>query len=577
MPKTNKNKIFRNDTIELSLKENQLINFAKIAWAMAIKEFYFPPLNEPRYVFDYTNLEGFYIDPENKWQITMNLAKTPLFTEGKEYIDYYYVICLHEISHYQFIPYDGLINAKLLKAAMKYVNQRFAPIVVNVFSDLLIDTKLNKKYSNLISWELKKTYQHIINKNGNILSEFSNFLFLAYENLMNIDILIEDSPTEVKNVARRVSKVVLKDFEDETKWEEKVAKVAYHLKSLINNTFSLVQSGYKRSSGKAKRKSPNKGKFEIEFPEDILEIMDNPLENKNSDKLKGDNEDDLKQKAEEFAKSTPYSEFGAPASQAGILIDGNPLATWYRGLAQNLIEIKIYEQRPIGNLPVYPEIWRMGEPIEELDLIQTLLTSPIIIPNITTKKWSKKESLGQLKEKYIPDLLIVIDSSGSMNWNYTSKTKSGKGPYHTALIAAFAALHYAASKGAKFCVINFSNRADICQWTSNYQEAENTLLRYQGGGTVLPIKEIAKQCAKANSKVLIFIITDFGIYNWSKAKKIMIELAQKDHKIVGFFIGSSKIPKQKFKEIINKVSFYPIETVNDLIDLVIKEVKRYYQ
>jgi len=577
MPKSNKNKSVRKTTTELTPKENRLINFAKKAWDKAIKVFYFPPLNEPRYIFDYTHLEGFYIDPENKWQITMNLAQTPLFTEDKEYLDYYYAICLHEISHYQLIPYDGLINAKLLKAAMKYINQHFAPIVVNVFSDLLIDTKLNKKFSNLISWELRKTYQHIINKNGNKLSNFSNFLFLAYENLMNVEILKDDSPSEVKNVAKRVSNVVLKNFEDETKWEEKVAKVAYHLKSLINDTFSLVGSGYQQKSGKAKRKSPDKGKSEIEFPEDILEIMDNPLENKNSDKLKRDNEDDLKQKAEEFAKSTPYSEFGAPAGQAGILIDGNPLATWYRGLAQNLIEIKIYEERPIGNLPVYPEAWRIGEPIEELDLVQTILTSPIIIPNITTKKWSKKESSGQLKEKQIPDLLIVIDSSGSMNWNYTSMIKSGKGPYHTALIAAFASLQYAASKGAKFSIINFSNRADICQWTSNYQEAEKTLLRYQGGGTVLPIKEIAQQCEKADRKVLVFIITDFGIYNWSKAKKVLLKLAQKDHKIVGFFIGSSKIPKQKFKEIINKVSFFPIETVNDLIDLVIEEVKKYYQ
>lgn len=577
MPKSNKNKSVRKTTTELTPKENRLINFAKKAWNKAIKVFYFPPLNEPRYIFNYTHLEGFYIDPENKWQITMNLAQTPLFTEDKEYLDYYYAICLHEISHYQLIPYDGLINAKLLKAAMKYVNQHFAPIVVNVFSDLLIDTKLNKKFSNLISWELRKTYQHIINKNGNKLSNFSNFLFLAYENLMNVEILKDDSPSEVKNVAKRVSNVVLKNFEDETKWEEKVAKVAYHLKSLINDTFSLVGSGYQQKSGKVKRKSPDKGKSEIEFPEDILEIMDNPLENKNSDKLRRDNEDDLKQKAEEFAKSTPYSEFGAPAGQAGILIDGNPLATWYRGLAQNLIEIKIYEERPIGNLPVYPEVWRIGEPIEELDLVQTILTSPIIIPNITTKKWSKKESSGQLKEKQIPDLLIVIDSSGSMNWNYTSMIKSGKGPYHTALIAAFASLQYAASKGAKFSIINFSNRADICQWTSNYQEAEKTLLRYQGGGTVLPIKEIAQQCEKADRKVLIFIITDFGIYNWSKAKKVMIKLAQKDHKIVGFFIGSSKIPKQKFKEIINKVSFFPIETVNDLIGLVIEELKKNYQ
>ncbi|KKM94807.1 hypothetical protein LCGC14_1194560, partial [marine sediment metagenome] len=87
---------------------------------------------------------------------------------------------------------------------------------------------------------------------------------------------------------------------------------------------------------------------------------------------------------------------------------------------------------------------------------------------------------------------------------------------------------------------------------------------------------IAQQCEKAERKSLIFIITDFGIYNWSKAKKSMIDLAQKGHKIVGFFIGASKIPKDKFKNLLDKVTFYGIKNSKDLINLVISEVKKYY-
>jgi len=56
----------------------------------------------------------------------------------------------------------------------------------------------------------------------------------------------------------------------------------------------------------------------------------------------------------------------------------------------------------------------------------------------------------------------------------------------------------------------------------------------------------------------------------------MIDLAQKGHKIVGFFIGSSKIPQDKFKSLIDKVTFYGIRNAKDLIDLVITEVKKYY-
>ncbi len=557
---------------ELTAKQKKFVELAKNAWSLTLKEFYFPPLNEPNYVFDYTHLEGFYIDPENQWQITMNLANTPLFKEDQEYIDYFHIISLHEVSHYEIIPYDGLIHAKLLSAAMKHVNRNYAPIIVNVFADLIIDTKLYKRYPNLISWEVKTTYKHIKGKGP--MSNFTKFLFRAYEKLWDVDLLEDESLKEMDSLTEKITKVILKDFEDESTWEKKVGTVARYLNNLINDTFALLGKNGVTDKGSEKRKGPG-GTF-IEVPRDILEVMDNPLENKNSDKLKEGNEDELRQKAEDFAKNIPYSEFGGPATQAGILTDGSALATWYRGLAKNLIEIKIFEEKPGGQLPVYPEVWRIGDRIEDLDVVQTLLNSPVIIPNLTTRKWAFKEGPGHLVEKQIPDLLIVLDSSGSMKWNYTSRSERGRGPYHIATVAAFAALHYAAGKGAKFSIINFSNRADVCQWTSDYKIAEHVLLRYQGGGTILPIKQITQQCGKAERKSLIFIITDFGIYNWTKSKKTMIDLAQRGHKIVGFFIGPSKIPKDKFKNLMDKVTFYGIRNTKDLIDLVITEVKKYY-
>ena len=562
----------RTKTRSLSNKEKNMIELAKIAFNRALADFYFPPLNEPNYVFDYTHLEGFYIDPENQWQITMNLANTPLFNDDQEYIDYFHSISLHEVSHYQIIPYDGLTNAKLLRAAIENVNLNYAPIVVNVFADLIIDYILYKKYPNLLTWEVQTTYEHIKNKGR--MSDFTKFLFRTYEKIWNVSILNDDSLKSMDSLAERISKVILKDFEDESTWERKVSTVARHLNHLIQDSFTMIGKNTVSEKGKEKIKSPG-GAF-IEVPNDVIEVMGNPLENKNSDKLKEGNEDERRQKAEEFAKNIPFSEFGGPARQAGILLDGIPLATWYRGLAKNLIEIRILEEKPSGQLPVYPEVWRIGDRIEDLDIVQTLLNSPVIIPNLTTRKWAYEEGPSHLTEKQIPDLLLVLDSSGSMKWNYTSRIERGRGPYHVALVAAFAALHYAANKGVKFSIINFSNKADVCQWTSDFKKAERVLLRYQGGGTVLPTKEIVQQCDKAERKALIFIITDFGIYNWSKSKKIMIDLAQRGHKIVGFFIGATKIPKDKFKTLLDKVTFYGIRDAKDLIDLVITEVKKYY-
>ena len=36
-------------------KEERLKKFAQVAWNKAMRELFFPPLNEPHYIFDYSN------------------------------------------------------------------------------------------------------------------------------------------------------------------------------------------------------------------------------------------------------------------------------------------------------------------------------------------------------------------------------------------------------------------------------------------------------------------------------------------------------------------------------------------
>ena len=125
MQETSNSKLV-NSANKLKDREKRLKNLAKTAWTQTMAEFYFPPLDTPNFIFDYSHKEGFYIDPEDQWRITMNLADAPLFKEDDDYVKFFHAISMHEVSHYEVIPYDGLIHAKLLKAAMKYVNPNFA-------------------------------------------------------------------------------------------------------------------------------------------------------------------------------------------------------------------------------------------------------------------------------------------------------------------------------------------------------------------------------------------------------------------------------------------------------------------
>ena len=51
---------------KLTQKEQKIVDFAKMAWGKTLREFYYPPLEQPKFVFDYTHKEGFFIDPDHK-------------------------------------------------------------------------------------------------------------------------------------------------------------------------------------------------------------------------------------------------------------------------------------------------------------------------------------------------------------------------------------------------------------------------------------------------------------------------------------------------------------------------------
>ncbi|MFX1238161.1 MAG: hypothetical protein ACFFAS_17695 [Promethearchaeota archaeon] len=546
-------------------QEKKKVKLARNAWALVMEELYFPPLEEPEYIFDYSLKKGFFIDPNNKWNITMNLANIPLFINDQDYINYFKVVMLHEAYHYLIIPYDGLTNARLLKAAAKHVPQIQAPIVVNFFSDLIIDTKLRNTHRLLIEWEFRHTFNNVLKVNNGKVSNFSNLLFKTYQKLWDLDFNL-DIEQNLEETANKISKVIKKDFENESIWEQKITRISFYLKDIINTTFIFKSS---------KRKT-NMTNLSIEYPLDILDIMGNPFEIKNSDRLKNNNEDELRQKAEELAKDSTFSEFYGSASQAGLIVDNDPLATWYRGLAKDLIKIEIFAQKPRGVNPIYPQKWKLGDPIGDLDVPLTLSSNPIIIPNITTKKWIRKDLIGLNPSKSIPDLLIVLDSSGSMKWKYNTRSDHSRGAYHSAVIASFAALHHALSKGARCNVINFAGSISTSSWTKDYSKVETEILHYQGSGTILPLNALSFACDIAREKVLIFIISDFGISNWIKAKEFLVSLVSRGHIVVCLFIGSHNKIHNKFKDMINVLDFYAIEHHRDIVDLVIDRVKKYY-
>jgi uncharacterized protein with von Willebrand factor type A (vWA) domain len=175
-------------------------------------------------------------------------------------------------------------------------------------------------------------------------------------------------------------------------------------------------------------------------------------------------------------------------------------------------------------------------------------------------------------------MLIVIDSSGSMTWSMRARSISGS--YHTALVAAFAAMDFAFRRGCKVSAINFSDGTRTCDWSNERAPVERVLLAYQGGGTVAPVKKIIKACEEAESEVITLLITDAEVANWKQMVKTVEKLAKQGHRVFLFHIGAGTGSRTtKIHQALTKAgaSVYPIRSVKDLPGLVVREVHTVYK
>lgn len=572
---------------DLTDEDKNKLMIGKEAWDESMLYFHNPAIPDPHFAFDKSKLLGFFIQM-GTWQVVMNLENCPHSLLDSEKFTYFHSLALHEISHYVICPYDTITQGKLLVAAMKHVLDHQAPVVVNLFSDLVVDTKLHQKKPDIMEFELKETMKMNndigMAKDSNNHSDFYKILLKCYEIMWNLNLKLPKSEyEEIKTIAEKISEIILKDFEDTSTWESKVSKIASLLSSIVQKEFPADRSNF-NSKCNNNPSAGDLGTDEIEprVPQDVQGMMGNPLEVKSkakkNNKNEGHEDSENEKDAETLAQELSLDEFVRLNRIMELVDQKDAIRVYYRGMSKNLINIKITQKKPTGTIPVGIEPWKIGDPIEKLDVVQSALISPKLIPNITTRKWIYQDGPGVEYELQLPDLMIVVDSSGSMQWDFTAK-KNNKSPFHVALVASFAALQFAISKGVKVSAINFSDYFVSQSWTTEYEKIENILLHYMGMGTTLPVKKIKDFCYESDRKSLIILITDFEIHNWNSAYNDIVEILTMGNKLIGFFIGGkqSEIESGSFDDLTQLgAKFYTISKINDLIGLVIKEVQETY-
>ncbi|MHA1109536.1 MAG: DUF58 domain-containing protein [Promethearchaeota archaeon] len=584
-----------NNNLDFTLNETDedCLLIGRDAWDGALHDFHTPAIPDPTFAFDKSKIIGFFIDLES-WATMLNLSNAPTGLSEKKLYDFYNVLSLHEISHYVVCPYDAVTNARLIRAAMKHVHERLSPLVVNFFADLVVDMKLFRKKPKEMEFQLRETLKMSESvgksKTDREHSNFYKILIKCYELMWNIDLkLPNDQNLEITLDAEKITNIIMKDFEDESLWEKKTKKVAKILKKIIEKDFlkATIKQKMEEYEGVTTAPGVESSQYPFQIPLDVQVVEGNPFEikmgpknpqNSNKWNKKDPDIEDVKN-AEELANEMPLGDFIKVNNVMGFVPKREVFATYYRGISKNLVEFKIISKRPSGSIPIGIEPWVIGDPIEKLDIVQSMLISPKIIPNITTRKWIYREGPGIEIEKSVPDMMIVVDSSGSMEWTF-GKGKKNKSAYHLALVASFAALQYGIRKGVKIAAINFSENLYKQDWTTDPHLIENVLLHYQGQGTELPTYDIKRMCRKGERNSLVLLITDFEIQNWEMAYHDIVEILNMGNKLVGFFIGGHKsfLNTPDFQELIGMGAvFHAISRVQDLVGLVIKEVQNTYE
>jgi hypothetical protein len=570
--------------------EPGFIEVARRAWDQALTDFYHPPLPEPQIENKADASSFFYID-SGTWTVHLNTAGVPPYMDANEAEPYLRSVCHHEIQHYLLCPYDGMTNGLMFAGARKKVNDATAMFVCNLFADLVVDSKLLKRYPTLTHERVNASI-HESALRVHDPSPLWTLIAVTYRAMWGFPIPSKANVDErTFDAAKEIAKVARKTIDNESKWPkacENIAKIISEWMPEDDEDQLPGMGGLDGSDSASGEGAGEDGEGTVLIPLDVDAVMGSPIEVRNGDIarrcLDSDSAEDLDAEMERLAVEVEQRN-GNLEDLEGVYITagvGSPrkewIRFWYRAKANNTLRIEVIKQKFEGSAPLTPEIWRLGDPIEDLDIVQSLQAFPVLIPNKSTRKWMKVDSLGTQRSKTLPDMLIVIDSSGSMTWGMRSKTVSGS--YHTALVAAFAAMEVALRKGSRVAVINFSDGSRSSKWSTSREGAERVLLAYQGGGTVAPIKEIAIACEAAELQVMVLMITDAEIANWKKFIESIRDLTTRGHKPFIFHIGASTGKRRsKVQQALEDAgaNIFPIKSVKDLPGLVIKEVRGVFE
>lgn len=538
----------------------------------------------------------YYITIDKTWQIHLNFGKLPV--SYKEFQDEVKVLTRHEIEHYMCCPFDVITHLRMLKCIRNIYYKEYSNLGINIeyacgsianqAADIIVDTKNfylhpQETLQSEINWIKKGTDIAICPRHNKLM-------FLTKEAIWGCSLDIKENDAELLKIVAQIAKKFKENgIDDKSSFlskTEEYTRAFFNLYIRDKKEGNDDQGGQQGQSGSGNQQQGgqqglsgfgNQQQSGQQGQSDFSNLQQGQFPIGPKDKSENGSAfvfadpDKIKEAIETLAHETELNEFVDLLGIAGLgaLSCKDREKLWFTAQSSDIIPIE--EETNTGN-PInysYPNTWRIGDPIESLDLILSYITSPKLIPGITTKKWERITTESHGSEKKQRDLLLVLDTSGSMK----SVTREADN-MHQAVLASFGILNYFESKKCKVALIEFSDsvRVDIA-WTIQYDEIREKLLTNGSGGTQFPIHRIQSTLEKSKNELVTVVITDGELGNLQESVTFFRDYLNEGNKLYIFLLGSNGLSNgyDKLSEIGAKV--YKANSAREFCNLVLSDLE----
>ncbi len=486
------------------------------------------------------------IDME-KWKIT---AVYPSFYNEKKVKIILRDMILHEISHWKLCPYDILKAYELVDTAYPYFrNLDDALYITNAFEDLIVNSwnaYKNPPYEGIIEFyknEVKKGYDSFY-----YFFVILNLKLMDKENL--ITVLIPQKYRKKVKILKKDANDLLKEWKLPSEKEEKI-------EFLINSShwIKMLKVFIQKAKKYFRSKKHNLSVFEPYFEEKVRE-------------------------GEEIMRYIEYS--SKKGKKVSFMNNFDFLDRYYESLTP-YIEIKAED---VNNFEI--PLIRYGK--EEFDVnnhqFHEINFRRIFYDKNSPFKNNINFYVSPFKQglrvpsgdkKFFPDLMIVLDTSGSMTAGRAEPFLNWGNKYHNALISIYAILKYLKRKRIahmiRYSLVCFSSGTKTTGWLYYHElnKLKRMLFTPEQESTHLKTR-IIKELLR-NRRVMFILITDSEIYNFNKIKKELIDILDKNY---SFFFQMGMERGQGFKHIAERVNYIIVKNPSDLVRAVIDVTGRVY-